>query len=99
MALAWTHIEGFSPHQLQRGQNLAQTTYHEHLLPKTYTSSAVAPLPAKLDENNGQIDATDDAQDNFDGKGFANYLGPYAIALVASIAVTAGFVKYVLMDY
>lgn len=37
--------------------------------------------------------------DNFDGKGLANYLGPYALAFVLSIAVTAGFVKFVLMDY
>lgn len=37
--------------------------------------------------------------DNFDGEGFSNYLGPYALALVVSLAVTAGFVKFVLMDY
>lgn len=38
-------------------------------------------------------------QGNFDGDGFANYLGPYIVAFVASIAVTVGFVKFVLMDY
>mmetsp|Transcript_38147 Transcript_38147/g.46536 ORF Transcript_38147/g.46536 Transcript_38147/m.46536 type:complete len:148 (+) Transcript_38147:73-516(+) len=38
-------------------------------------------------------------QDNFDGKGFAGYLAPYILALFASIAATAGFVKFVLMDY
>ena len=37
--------------------------------------------------------------DNFDGKGLANYLAPYALTFLISIAVTAGFVKYVLMDY
>mmetsp|Transcript_27097 Transcript_27097/g.31541 ORF Transcript_27097/g.31541 Transcript_27097/m.31541 type:complete len:123 (-) Transcript_27097:113-481(-) len=40
-----------------------------------------------------------ESEDNFDGQGFANYLGPYLIALVASIAVTAGFFNFILMDY
>ena len=37
--------------------------------------------------------------DNFDGKGFAGYLAPYIGALFVSIAVTATFVKFVLLDY
>ena len=36
---------------------------------------------------------------NFDSEGFANYLAPYALAVLASIAVTAGFIKFVLLDY
>ena len=40
-----------------------------------------------------------EVQDNFDGKGFAGYLGPYAVAFVGSIVVTLSFVKFVLMDY
>lgn len=36
---------------------------------------------------------------NFDGEGFAGYLAPYALAMVASIAVTAAFVKFILLDY
>lgn len=36
---------------------------------------------------------------NFDGKGFAGYLAPYALALFASIGVTWAFVKFVLLDY
>ena len=35
----------------------------------------------------------------FDGEGFAGYLGPYALALLASIAVTVGFVQFILLDY
>jgi len=35
----------------------------------------------------------------FDGEGFAGYLAPYALALLASIAVTAGVFKFVLLDY
>lgn len=38
-------------------------------------------------------------KDKFDGKGFAGYLAPYAVALLGSIAVTAAFVKFVLLDY
>ena len=33
----------------------------------------------------------------FNGEGFANYLAPYALALVGSIAVTVAFVQYVLL--
>lgn len=51
-------------------------------------------LTASSDGEN-EVDDTD----NFDGKGLANYLVPYALAFVASIAVTAGFIKFVLMDY
>lgn len=39
------------------------------------------------------------ADDSFDGKGFASYLAPYALALVASVGVTFLFVKFVLLDY
>jgi len=52
------------------------------------------------DDSNSNIDQDlAEAQDNFDGKGFAGYLAPYALALVGSIAVTAAFVKFVLLDY
>lgn len=37
--------------------------------------------------------------DNFDGEGFANYLLPYALALVGSVAATAAIFKFVLLDY
>ena len=48
-----------------------------------------------LEPNDG--DASD--VDNFDAKGFGNYLGPYALALLASVGVTFAFVKFVLLDY
>lgn len=65
------------------------------------------PLAAELEENDhlevNEVDTTGSGsnveKDSFDGGGFANYLGPYIVALIASIAVTAGFVKFVLMDY
>jgi hypothetical protein len=73
----------------------------------THRYSAFMPLAAELEENNhlevNEVDTTgsvsDVEKDNFDGEGFANYLGPYIVTLIASIAVTAGFVKFVLMDY
>lgn len=34
----------------------------------------------------------------FDGGGFANYLGPYFLAVVLALAATAAFFKFVLMD-
>lgn len=58
-----------------------------------------APIATGLDDKNNDQVGDSDARDNFDGKGLANYLGPYALALVASIAVSAAFFKFVLMDY
>ena len=65
------------------------------------TKCQIIPLRmAGLDDNNDELEKIpSDVQNNFDGKGFANYLAPYALALVASIAITAAFVKFVLMDY
>jgi hypothetical protein len=40
-----------------------------------------------------------EAKDGFDGEGFAGYLAPYALALLASVAITATFFKFVLLDY
>jgi hypothetical protein len=53
-------------------------------------------LAAKDDEPE---DSSVSSEGNFDGKGFAGYLGPYIAAFAASIAVTAAFVKFVLLDY
>mmetsp|Transcript_1516 Transcript_1516/g.3871 ORF Transcript_1516/g.3871 Transcript_1516/m.3871 type:complete len:107 (+) Transcript_1516:247-567(+) len=87
-----TFVGGFSSHQFQGSQT-------KHLMSRKYRT-LVPPTSQlqMLDESNDEVEKTDDG-DNFDGKGFANYLGPYAIALVGSIAVTAAFVKFVLMDY
>ena len=49
------------------------------------------------DEENNQLENNENQQGNLEG--FLGYLGPYALAFLASIAVTAGFVKFVLMDY
>ncbi len=40
-----------------------------------------------------------EGQENFDAKGFGNYLAPYAAAVFCSIAMTAAFLKFVLLDY
>mmetsp|Transcript_37957 Transcript_37957/g.82570 ORF Transcript_37957/g.82570 Transcript_37957/m.82570 type:complete len:83 (-) Transcript_37957:63-311(-) len=50
------------------------------------------------EENDSGV-ASSDYDSSFDGKGFAGYLGPYALALFASIGVTWAFVKFVLLDY
>lgn len=68
------------------------------LLPKTVPTPEILRLyNDKNSEGYGQDEVT--KQDNFDGEGFAGYLAPYAIAVFASVAVTAAFVKFVLMDY
>ena len=48
------------------------------------------------EENDSGVVSSDSS---FDGEGFAGYLGPYALALFASIGVTWAFVKFVLSDY
>lgn len=48
----------------------------------------------------GSTDQNDTtAVDNFDGKGFAEYLLPYALALIGSIVATGAMFKFVLLDY
>lgn len=42
---------------------------------------------------------TTTTNDNFDGEGFANYLLPYALALIGSVLATAAMFKFVLLDY
>jgi hypothetical protein len=54
--------------------------------------------------NNNKNDEDDESvpmkiSDSFDGAGFANYLAPYALALLASVLVTLAFFKFVLLDY
>lgn len=83
------------------------SAYH----PVTQQKRAVSRYPASISlsanlEDDNQVEAKQagetsesGAEENFDGEGFANYLAPYAVALLASIAVTGGFVKFVLMDY
>ena len=69
-----------------------KTTHNERLL-STLFAGVDYDNNSNIDENVAEV------QDNFDGKGFAGYLAPYAVALLGSIAVTAAFVKFVLLDY
>ena len=87
-----------------RGRRLATTTQRSivadrHLkIVRSKISSTRRPsseIFQSLEPNDG--DASD--VDNFDAKGFGNYLGPYALALLASVGVTFAFVKFVLLDY
>ena len=76
------------------------------LLIRPYTTAKQNHFNPLLSRRN---DDTDDKQqdglpsagekDNFDAAGFGGYLAPYAIAFVASIGITALFVKLVLLDY
>ena len=44
-------------------------------------------------------DSEEQEVDNFDGKGFAGYLAPYAIAVILGLGATGAFFKFVLLDY
>lgn len=55
------------------------------------------------DDTSNDVSISDNSsvpkEGNFDGKGFANYLLPYALALVGSLVATAAMFKFVLLDY
>jgi len=59
-------------------------------------STSVALLGKETDDDD---ESNTDLVDNFDAQGFGGYLAPYAIALAASVAVTAAFFTFVLLDY
>jgi hypothetical protein len=85
------------------------TTSRRHLLgPTTTTTRRLFETPhfnllletkllATGDDSNEDDNLLTD--DNFDAAGFAKYLAPYALAVVAALLVTGVFVKFVLMDY
>lgn len=91
---------GFS--SVQRMQQIQRQKNHYLVVVKQQQQQhrSMVQLMAGLDDdNNQQVENNSVMQDNFDGKGLANYLGPYALAFVLSIGVTAAFVKFVLLDY
>mmetsp|Transcript_23130 Transcript_23130/g.37520 ORF Transcript_23130/g.37520 Transcript_23130/m.37520 type:complete len:117 (-) Transcript_23130:86-436(-) len=91
------HIAGFSSGHIQ---HIRPTTNHHNNLFRAVKYPTLIQLNSGLNEdNNNQLVENNNSEDNFDGKGFAGYLAPYAVALLGSIAVTAAFVKFVLMDY
>ena len=97
LVVATQLVDGFTVlHQSIKCRNIQiypirRTTVHnEQIVPSLFAGVG--------DSNNIDEDVAE-VQDNFDGKGFAGYLAPYAVALIGSIAVTAAFVKFVLLDY
>ena len=87
-------VAGFSTQPRRHIQHIQTQKYYMS------TKCQIIPLRmAGLDDTDELEKIPSDVQNNFDGKGFANYLAPYALAFVASIAITAAFVKFVLMDY
>lgn len=95
LAVSTTIVGGFiSPQNYNYLQPIQQYQTQE------YHKKISVSINAGIDNNNEEEgDSTMEVQDNFDGKGFAGYLGQYAVAFVGSIVVTLGFVKFVLMDY
>lgn len=51
------------------------------------------------EDDDGLQESTDEAKGGLDAQGFAGYLAPYALAVIASIGVTVAFVKFVMLDY
>ena len=96
MAAVHHKVHGFQTGRLCQGVGSPRTT----TLPPTtmYDISSSSSLYRRKHTWLAVSDKDDDV-DNFDGQGFANYLAPYALALLASIGVTALFVKFVLLDY
>jgi hypothetical protein len=61
-----------------------------------YTETASSISTSKSSSADSETTTT---EDNFDGEGFANYLLPYAIALIGSVLATAAMFKFVLLDF
>lgn len=71
---------------------------------KNHHSLINVPLHTRMfltDEKNDELveASSTDGKENFDAGGFVGYLVPYAAAAFCSVAVTAAFVKFVLLDY
>ena len=99
LVVATQLVDGFTItlHQSIKCRNIQiypirrKTTHKERILSSLFAG-------VDDDINSKEEDAIRE-KDKFDGKGFAGYLAPYAVALLGSIAVTAAFVKFVLLDY
>ena len=98
LVVATQLVDGFTVlHQSIKCRNIQiypirrKTTHNERILSSLFAG-------VDDDSNSKEEDAIRE-KDKFDGKGFAGYLAPYAVALLGSIAVTAAFVKFVLLDY
>jgi hypothetical protein len=84
----------FVSHQQRNYHLLAKTSpYFQRAM--RHPNRSISLLAVDDDKNSLEETQTD----NFDGEGFASYLGPYAAAAALSIAVTAAFFKFVLLDY
>jgi len=77
----------------------AVTAYDLQHVRRIAVPTTVVSRSKKGSEEDADNTAVSPDSDNFDGKGFAGYLAPYALAVLASIAVTAAFVKFVLLEY
>lgn len=95
---------GIGGHRIFSSENDFQSSFAQLQLQQR-ASKDMIPLVALYESSNGDDGDKNDnnqaaaADDSFDGRGFANYLAPYALTLVASIVVTGLFVKFVLLDY
>jgi hypothetical protein len=78
-----------------QSKTLAVVDWHH---PRT-RPSLLSMKPLRMAEDDENLDIKNDETKGFDGEGLSNYLLPYALAAVASVAVTAAFVKFVLLDY
>jgi len=79
--------------QFRRESRVAST-----VVTTTTTTTLYGKKEADVDDDDDN-DKDDLVMDSFDAQGFGGYLAPYALAVVASVVVTAAFFKFVLLDY
>ena len=91
------HGSSFSTGGVLRPLLLREACWKQHYRPVFQNSLVNFATEKKNDEVELNDDSIGDGK--FDGGGFANYLAPYLLAFAASVAVTVGFLKFVLMDY
>lgn len=100
--LALLSFQGVDAFQSQRFLSNSCVAKNYAFKPQVQRNHARRPFRLHISENDDDIKESDESalpKGDFDGAGFANYLAPYALALFGSIAVTAAFLKFVLLDY
>lgn len=95
----WMVTQCCSKHQRIPTLSLAEGKSRPASTTRKPSSNLVVPLFESKNDDDDKMMQESSPSSSFDGQGFANYLAPYALALVGSIAVTALFVKFVLLDY
>lgn len=102
-AAIFQSVISYTPVSPRRYNRLTSSSFQIPCVPPGRRSSTASLFGSKDDGKDilagESISKSKEISGNFEGQGLANYLAIYALAFLASIGVTAAFVKFVLLDY